>query len=66
MFCMIAPYSEWPAWVRIVVIVPLGLLAATLTVGWWPNTRRDWRRFGIAMAYFAVFSLAMIYVFHYT
>lgn len=34
--------------------------------GWSPQKVRDWRYFGYMMAYFAVFSLVMIYVFHYT
>lgn len=63
---MIAPFAEWPTWVRIVAIVPPGLLFGALMFGWYPHAARDWRRFGYAVAYFAVFSLAMIYVFHYT
>lgn len=63
---MMAPYAEWPTWVRIVIIIPSGLLFGALMFGWYPHKARDWRRLGLFMACFAVFSLVMIYVFHYT
>lgn len=62
---MVAPYSEWPAWIRVVVIVPLGLLVGALMFGWYPHTYRDWRRLGLFMAFFAVFSVLMTCVFHH-
>jgi hypothetical protein len=33
--------------------------------GWYPKTTHQWRFFGIALACFAVFCVAMICAFHY-
>jgi drug/metabolite transporter (DMT)-like permease len=65
MFSMVAPYSEWPLWVRVAVLAPLALLAGAPEWGWWPRTVRQWRLFGIALACFTFFCLVMICAFHY-
>jgi hypothetical protein len=62
---MITPYAELPTWVRVVVIVPLGLLFGALMFGWYPHTTRDWRRLGLFMACFAVFSAAVVLLLRY-
>ena len=62
---MLTPYGHWPFWLRFVVVVPHAILASLLLLRWWPETRREWQRFGIAFAYLSVFLIVMVYVFKY-
>jgi CHASE2 domain-containing sensor protein len=62
---MVVPYSEWPSWIRILVIAPLGFFAGSLMWGWLPKTARQWKFFSAALASFTVFCVLMICVFHY-
>jgi hypothetical protein len=62
---LIVPYSEWPRWLQFLIVAPNGLLAAITCWMWWPKSDREWRRFGLVMAYLIVFFSVMIFVFHF-
>ena len=39
-------FSEWPDWLKAVVIIPHGLLGFIATWLWWPKSDKGWRKFG--------------------
>ena len=65
MFSMNVSPSDWPEWVRIVLLAPLAWFVGAMVSGWWPRNVREWRFFGIVTACFTVFCVVMICVFHY-
>jgi hypothetical protein len=60
---VLSPVSQWPSWVQALVFGPNAILMAILTYWWWPNTSKEWRRFGIALAYLIAFYLVIYFVF---
>lgn len=62
---MVMPYSECPLWLQILVVAPNRLLAGFACWIWWPNSNREWNRFGIVMLYLIVFFLAMHFIFKF-
>lgn len=56
-------YSEWPEWLKYVVMLPHALLGFFATWFWWPKDAQGWRRFGFVAGYLLVFFLVMRYVF---
>ena len=62
--CVITPVSEWPSWLQFLVFAPNAILNGVLW--WWsPKTKKDWRRWGFAVAYLIAFYLVMYLVFHF-
>jgi phosphoglycerol transferase MdoB-like AlkP superfamily enzyme len=61
---VITPFSEWPKWLQVLVIVPHGLLGFIATWFWWPKSKKGWNRFGIVAVYLLMFYLVMRFVFH--
>jgi hypothetical protein len=61
---MITPYSDWPHWLQLVVVIPNGLLAGFMMWVWWPKSNRGWNRFGWLAAYLLIFWFVMFFVFH--
>jgi CHASE2 domain-containing sensor protein len=60
---VITPFSTWPQWLQILVIAPNGLLAGVACWLWWPKSHREWRKFGIVLAYLIIFYSVMYFVF---
>jgi hypothetical protein len=56
-------YSNWPVWLKIVVMGPNGLLVWFIAVPWFPKSKKQWKWIGIAIAYLVVFFLVMHFVF---
>ena len=56
-------FSDWPEWLKVLVLVPHGLLASVACWLWWPKSEKGWRRFGFVLAYLLAFLLVMRYVF---
>jgi len=56
-------FSTWPEWLKVLVLVPHGLLASVACWLWWPKSEKGWRRFGFVAAYLLVFYVVMRYVF---
>jgi len=46
------------------VMVPNALLVGYVLWGWWPKSKREWKRLGGVLAYLIVFFFVMIVVFH--
>jgi hypothetical protein len=44
-------FSDWPEWLKVLVLVPHGLLASVACWLWWPKSEKGWRRFGLVVAY---------------
>jgi hypothetical protein len=61
---VITPFSEWPNWLQVLVVVPNGLLGFFATWFWWPKSKKGWNRFSLVAAYLLVFYLVMRFVFH--
>jgi len=49
--------------VQFLVFAPHAVLMGFLTWVWWPKTEREWKRFGLVLAYLLVFYLVMYFVF---
>jgi hypothetical protein len=62
---MVIPYSAWPTWLQVLIVAPNGLLAGYACWAWWPNSSREWRRFGSVLAYLIAFYSVMVFVFHF-
>lgn len=60
---VLTPVSRWPSWVQVLAFGPNAILAGILLYWWWPNTSKEWRRFGIAFAYLVAFYLVVYFVF---
>ena len=60
----IVPYSAWPIWLQLLVMVPNALLGGYVLWGWWPKSQREWKRLGWVLAYLIVFFCVMTFVFH--
>ena len=56
-------FSNWPEWLKVLVLVPHGILASVACWLWWPKSEKGWRRFGFVVAYLLVFLVVMRYVF---
>jgi len=56
-------FSEWPAWLQAVVVVPHALLGFCAVWLWWPKSDKDWRKFGFVARYLLIFYLVMHFVF---
>jgi hypothetical protein len=56
-------FSNWPEWLKVLVLVPHGILASVACWLWWPKSKKGWRRFGFVVAYLLVFYAVMRYVF---
>jgi len=56
-------FSDWPEWLKALVLVPHGLLASMACWLWWPKSEKEWGRFGFVVAYLPVFYVVMRYVF---
>ena len=56
-------FSNWPEWLKVLVLVPHGILASVACWLWWPKSEKGWRRFGFAVAYLLLFYVVMRYVF---
>ena len=59
----VANFSNWPEWLKVLVLVPHGILASVACWLWWPKSEKGWRSFGFVVAYLLVFYLVMRYVF---
>lgn len=60
----VVPYSAWPTWLQMFVMVPNALLVGYVIWGWWPKSKREWNRLCWVLAYLIVFFSVMIFVFH--
>ncbi len=60
----VVPYSAWPTWLQMLVMVPNALLVGCVLWVWWPKSKREWGRLGWVLAYLIVFFSVMIFVFH--
>jgi hypothetical protein len=61
---MIAPFAEWPSWLKAIVIGP-NIVLIWIGMYWWPKTKLGWRKLGFLVAYLLVFLLVMNYIFHW-
>ena len=55
--------DDWPFWVQLLVFGPHAILMGVLLWVWWPKSDKEWRRFGILLAYLIAFYLTMYLVF---
>jgi hypothetical protein len=62
---VVIPYSDWPGWLQVLIGAPNALLAGYACWAWWPESKREWNKFGFVMAYLVVFFLVMRFVFHF-
>lgn len=61
----IIPFSDWPLWVRILVLVPHVALTAYALYIWWPKSGREENLGLLVAAYLLAFVLVMKFVFHF-
>ena len=54
-------FSDWPEWLKVLVLVPHGILASVACWLWWPKSEKGWRKFGFV--YLIIFFLVMRFVF---
>jgi len=55
--------DDWPMWLQVLVIGPHAILAGVLLWVWWPKSDKEWRKFGILIAYQTFFWTALYFVF---
>jgi hypothetical protein len=56
-------YSEWPMWLKVVIVGPHALAFWFIAVPWSPKSKKQWLWTGIALAYLLVFFSVMHLVF---
>lgn len=56
-------FSNWPEWLKVLVLVPHGILASVACWLWWPKSEKEWRKFGFVVAYLIVFLVVMRFFF---
>jgi hypothetical protein len=56
-------FSNWPEWLKLLVLVPNGILASVMCWLCWPKSEKEWRKFGFLVAYLIVFFVVMRFVF---
>jgi len=61
---VITPYADCPRWLQVAVMLPNCVLFYFVMYRWWPKTKKEWRKFEIALAFMIVSLLVLIYVFH--
>jgi hypothetical protein len=60
---VMSKYTDWPVWLKVLVVGPNGLLLWFIAVPWFPKSMRQWIWTGIAVGYLAMFFLVMHFVF---
>jgi len=55
--------DDWPFWLQFLVFGPHAILAGVLLWVWWPKSDKEWRKFGILLAYLISFYALMDFVF---
>ena len=58
-------YSDWPEWLKFVVIAPNGLLLWFIAVPWFPKSKKQWVWTGVAIAYLAIFFSVTYFLFEF-
>ena len=48
-------FANWPEWLKVLVLVPHGILAYVTCWVWWPKSEKGWRKLGFVAAYLVVF-----------
>jgi len=56
-------FANWPQWLKVLVLVPHGILASVACWLWWPKSEKGWHKFGFVVAYLIVFYLVMRFAF---